>query len=202
MVAVSVAYRVGWYLAPALIGLALGVWYAKRGWPRNNDPRWRTWVRAGIGVIVALYVFGQAAAIAAQNEPSKPPIRTASPLDTWSSKYLLPELTLIAGDTQALNQAEAKRSWVGINNACFKGQAALDSTVGKPPAPNARVRVQYHAWVVNEYDLFTYCFKASTTQAQWLSSSGAADWSKAMTYVPASDAAYLKLAKLYKQLKQ
>jgi hypothetical protein len=159
-------------------------------------------VRAGIGIVVGLYVFAQTAVIAADNQPSRPPARTSTSLDSWSSKYLQPELTLIAGDTRALNRAEKTRSWVGINNACFSGVADVNGYVGKPLSPNARIRVQYHAWIVDEFDLFTYCNKASTTRAQWLSSSGSAEWAKAMTFVPVSNAAYLKLVRLYQNLKK
>ena len=184
-----------------MIGVAFASWYVKRGWPRTDVPRWHSWVRAGIGIVVGLYVFGQVAVIAANNQPSTPPKQTSTPINTWNSKYLLPEVTLIAGDIRALNKGEAGHSWVGINNACFSGVADANVSVGKPPAPNARIRAQYHTWLIDAFRMFTYCQDASSTQARWLSAAGTADWAKAMTLVPVSNAAYLKLVKLVGNLK-
>ena len=85
MVAVSDAYVAGWYVLPTLVRVAAAFWYARRGWPRTDDPQWRTWVRDDLGIVVGLYVFGQVAVFAANGQSSTSPTQTVTPMDKWTN---------------------------------------------------------------------------------------------------------------------
>ena len=193
MMTADVAYAIGWIAVPAVIGVLAATWYARRGWPRDTGPEWRRWVRWIFAALIGLYTIVQVADFAANGAGNTPPATASTPMGRWTTKYLTPYVKPIASDLRALKRAETARSWVGINNACGDGVARADIAGSQPHAPNTRFQTIYHAWLVDAFELFTYCEDASMTQTRWLSVTGANDWAKAMNFATAGDNVYTRL---------
>ena len=178
----------------------MATWYARKGWPRDGNSWWRKWIRICIGAILGVYVFGQVAILATKGPTVSTPVTPTNAMSSWVSKHLVPNLNFIESDLSVFKKAESSHSWISLNNACLNGAARAEYVGGTAPAPNRNFQFQYHAWLVDLYQMFSYCQEATATQTQWLSAAGTADWKKAMSYAIESDSAYVKLLSLAKHL--
>ena len=192
----DVGYVIGLLIAPVLVSVLVAIMYSRRGWPHNyvvdglvNVPGgpWRPRIRIALSILLGLFVLSLTSSWVLKSELQSSHSRTY----TWVMK-MTRYGDAIGADVSALNKAMTARSLTGVNVACFNGAADVQAMAAKPKAPEARLETLYRAWLVDAFDMFYYCQKATSSQAQYGSSVGAVDWNEAMHYARKADSAHAR----------
>ena len=192
-------YAVGLLSVPILLSVLAAIVYSRRGWPHNyvvegmvNVPGspWRPRALIALSVLLGIFVFGATSAMVVNG--------AGTPSHSATYKWVI-KMTrygdVVGSDLTDLKKAETAHSLSGVYTACSNGAADVQALADQPKAPDARLETMFRSWLVDAFDMFSYCQTATTSVAQFESAAGTADWNSAMSYGRKADGEHARMVK-------